>query len=94
MSPDSRCGLVDKWVHLQKPVTRFSNSHTTPPHLYALTFDREDPDMKYPADREPVSTLICPEAEIDAVQGLEKLDSFNRHSPGCVTAWLQITKVV
>lgn len=70
------------------------NSHTTPPHLYALTFDREDPDMKYPADREPVSTLICPEAEIDAVQGLEKLDSFNRHSPGCVTAGLQITKVV
>lgn len=38
----------------------------------ALTFDREDLRIMYPADRELVSNLICPEAEIDAVQGLQK----------------------
>ena len=29
----------------------------------------------YPADRELVSKLICPEAQIDAVQGLEKFNT-------------------
>lgn len=40
-------------------------------HSAALTFDREDLQIMYPADRELVSNLICPEAEIDAVQSLE-----------------------
>jgi len=68
-----------------------------PPHMAALTFDREDLQIIYSADGELVSKLICPEAETDAVhdlRGLIQTRSFNRTSPGCVTARLKITNVV
>lgn len=46
-----------------------------PSHSVALTFDREDLEIMYPVDRELVSNLICPQAEIDAVQGLEEFNT-------------------
>lgn len=81
VSLDSMCGLV--FVAQATPTTAatdpflFSNlpAMQRPDarlHSAALTFDREDLKIMYPADRELVSNLICPEAEIDDVQGLEK----------------------
>ncbi|KAF3854780.1 hypothetical protein F7725_022835 [Dissostichus mawsoni] len=35
-----------------------------------MTFDGEDLEIMYPVDRELVSKLICPEAEIDADRAL------------------------
>lgn len=84
VSPDSMRGLVfvaqaspstvatDPFLLSNLPATKRPDA---PPHSAALTFDREDLEIMYPADRELVSNLICPEAEIDAVQGLEKFNA-------------------
>lgn len=78
VSLDSMCGLVfvAQAIHGSHwPISYFKfTSNSTPQarlHSAALTFDREDLQIMYPADRELVSNLICPKAEIDAVQGLE-----------------------
>lgn len=84
VSLDSMCGLAfvaqaslstaatDPFLLSNLPAMQRSNAHF---HSAALTFDREDLKIMYPADRELVSNIICPEAKIDAVQGLKKFNT-------------------
>lgn len=78
VSLDNMCGLAfvasataatDPFLFSNLPGTQRPDAR-----LYSavLTFDTEDLKTMYPAYRALVSSLICPEAEIEAVQGLEE----------------------